>query len=145
MDSLLATTGLNCRLYADLMVYILHTPVIQIMQQADCVLQRWLSYKQAEALLSLPGYRNSVCSGNLIAAIEHLMNWISSDSDDPGQCCPATDVHKQPGDGNRNMSTREILLPNLPKKSHVFLSVVMFDLRCIAVLQILMQPSLMHR
>lgn len=43
--------------------------------------------QHSAGVVVIVGLQDSACSGNLITPIEHLMNWMRSDSDDPGQSC----------------------------------------------------------
>lgn len=87
---ILPTTGFNTILCTDHWI-IIYFPELDYkrpctlpsIRSLDLLLQQRPSYNRAQALLWL--YRTVF--GNPIAAIEHLMNWICSDSDDPGQCC----------------------------------------------------------
>lgn len=70
--------------------------------------------QHSSGVVVIVGLWDSVCSGNLITPIEHLMNWIRSDSDDPGQSCSGHRLARaSPSDRNRTHKGRMCcLLPS---------------------------------
>lgn len=89
---------------------------------------------------------DSVCSGNLIAAIEHLMNWICSDSDDPGQSYPGHRLAQAGWRGGTEIEQEHqgnICCPTVAKKNTHLLSCLKWWFSMLEIF--ILPPSLRHK